>query len=98
MECLQEKGGQREWESLHQLKLQLEAASEEEEEYWARKSIVEWLQVGEQNTKLFYSVTSQRQRSNRIGSLEKLSGGVCEREAEMTSEVCDFYKSLFTTS
>lgn len=95
MECLQERGGQRDWEAWHQLKLQLEATYKDEEEYWARKSRVEWLQEGEQNTKFFHSVTSQRRRSNRIDRLENLTGGVCEGEAEVTSEVCDFYKSLF---
>lgn len=41
MNCMQELGGQRDWDEWFKLKSQLEEAYKAEEEFWARKSRVE---------------------------------------------------------
>lgn len=40
---MQDKGGQRDWENWNELRGQLAEAYKEEKEFWARKSMVEWL-------------------------------------------------------
>lgn len=61
---------QRDWNAWAKLRSQLDDTYKDEEEYWSRKSRVEWLQVGDKNTKYFYVVTCQRKRT-RIDILEK---------------------------
>lgn len=78
VERLQKEKGKKEWESWQQLNLQLEDAYKAEGEYLARKSMVEWLQKGNENTRFFHSVTAQRMSYNKIERLEKMGGANCE--------------------
>lgn len=40
---MQEEGGQRGWDSWYNLMTQLDDAYKAEEEFWSRKSRIEWL-------------------------------------------------------
>lgn len=51
------EGGKKDWDSWGKLRSQLDEAYKEEEEYWYRKSRVEWLQQGNKNTKKNYVIT-----------------------------------------
>lgn len=44
MNSMCEEEGQRDWEFWRLLRNQLDVACKEEEEYWSRKSRIEWLQ------------------------------------------------------
>lgn len=57
-EHMQSLGDQREWDKQHGLKNQLDVAYREEEDYWARKSRVTWLQKEDNNTSFFHAVTA----------------------------------------
>lgn len=50
MEYLKEQGGNRNWETWHDLRSQLDADYREKEAYWSQKSQVQWLQDGNKNT------------------------------------------------
>lgn len=66
MEIMNEKGGQKGWDTWYDLRTQLDEAYKVEEEFWSRKSRVEWLQQGDKNTKYFYVVSAQRRKRNII--------------------------------
>lgn len=40
-----------------------------EEDFWRTKSIIQWFQAGDKNTRYFHSKTKQRRNFNRIISL-----------------------------
>lgn len=46
MESLQEIGGQRDWDTWYNLRVQLEEAYKAKKEYWARKARTQFLQRG----------------------------------------------------
>lgn len=95
---MQEQGEQKHWESWSILISQLDKAYKKEEEYWARKSRIEWLKARNRNTKYFHTVTGQRIRRNKIERLENQEGGVCEGAQEIGQEISKYFKTLFTTS
>lgn len=43
MARMQDEGGQREWDSWYKLRTQLDEAYKADDEFWTRKSRVEWL-------------------------------------------------------
>lgn len=64
METMKELGGNRDWEKLAELKLNLEQAYKEEEVFWSQKARVHWLQEGDKNTQIFHATTVQRIKCN----------------------------------
>lgn len=98
MQRMQEQGGNRDWGAWTQLRSQLDDVYKIEEEYWARKSRIEWLQAGDRNTKYFHAITRQKRRRNQIERLEKKEGGVCEGVKEIGQEIAKYFNTLFTTS
>lgn len=66
-----------------------------EKEFWASKSRVEWLNLGDSNTSFFYASVIQR-RSNRILSLKNFVGNWMEKDEEISNYICNYFHSLFS--
>ena len=60
-----------------------------------QRSRVNWLRKGDPNTKYYQSQAAQRSRSNRIVSLERADGSVCDDPDEVEVKVMDFYQNLY---
>lgn len=86
MERMQELGGRRNWERWKQLKTLLDDAYESEDEYWRRKSRVNWLQEGDKNTKFFYADTAERRKRNRLNMILREEETECKEEYEIAKE------------
>ena len=70
----------------------------EEENYWKRRSRVEWLKDGDRNTRFFHTRASQRRCRNYITKLYDSTGRWCTRQSEVNEIIVNFYKDLFTTA
>jgi mannosylglycoprotein endo-beta-mannosidase len=44
--------------------------------YWRKRCSIRWIKVGEDNTKFFHAMATQRYRKNNIASLKSDSGEV----------------------
>jgi hypothetical protein len=68
------------------------------EEIMARqRSRVEWLREGDRNTSFFHARASARKRTNKISTLRREDGSLCESQGEMKGMVQQFYEHLFTS-
>lgn len=98
MKGMQVEGRNRNWERWKQLKLRLDKAYKSEEEYWKWKSVVNWLQEGDSNTKFFHAVTAERMKRNRINMIQKEDGTECWGEEEIAREIANYFENVFTTT
>uniref|UniRef100_A0A803P436 Reverse transcriptase domain-containing protein n=1 Tax=Cannabis sativa TaxID=3483 RepID=A0A803P436_CANSA len=62
-----------------------------------QKPKVAWLQSGDYNTALFHACIKQRQRQNRILSIEKLDGIRVNEASKIIDAFLEFYNSLLGT-
>ena len=84
-------------EKVTELKAQLKAAYTEEENFWSQKTRINWLKVGDKNTKYFHAHVKGRRTNNRIRKLQKENGSWTENEEELVSEISDFFRELFAS-
>lgn len=86
------------------LKLELQLSSDpssllnQEKQFWALKSRINWLQHGDVNTKFCHTSTLKRRRNNRIISLRGQSGNWISGERPLTKYIFSHFSNLFVTS
>uniref|UniRef100_A0A803NVQ6 Chloride channel protein n=1 Tax=Cannabis sativa TaxID=3483 RepID=A0A803NVQ6_CANSA len=79
------------------LQANLDSLLLKEETYWKQRSRIQWLQLGDKNTRFFHKFASNRKRSNRIDSLTSEDGTVCHDPESILSLIQSFYSNLFTS-
>ncbi|XP_073353532.1 uncharacterized protein [Aegilops tauschii subsp. strangulata] len=68
------------------------------EEIMARqRSRSDWLRAGDRNTGFFQAQVKARRSRNRINTLEKADGTLCQTKEEIWEEIQGFYTSLYKT-
>ncbi|KAL5736534.1 hypothetical protein ACOSQ2_031322 [Xanthoceras sorbifolium] len=83
---------------LNDIKLreqELESLLSKEELYWKQRSRVDWLLVGDKNSKFFHKRATARKKKNMISSLVDGRGIRRESEQGMSSVVLDYFSDLF---
>ncbi|XP_010513460.1 PREDICTED: uncharacterized protein LOC104789451 isoform X2 [Camelina sativa] len=66
-----------------------------EEEYWRTKSRIQWLHVGDRNTKFFHEKTKQRRCYNRITAITDNKGIACTSEEDIYRVIVEYFESLY---
>lgn len=68
-----------------------------EEEFWWRKSRINWLKEGDRNIKYFHATTAERRKRNRVEMI-KTDGGIEYREdRENVGKIVNYFEKLFTS-
>ncbi|KAF9688550.1 hypothetical protein SADUNF_Sadunf01G0000100 [Salix dunnii] len=70
--------------------------SKEEEAFYKQRSRVQWLKLGDQNTKFFHRSLMHRRSRNTINSLKDDQGGICTNLKEMGDMAVNYFKNLLT--
>jgi hypothetical protein len=67
-----------------------------QEEIWIKqRARIQWLRVGDRNSAFFHAQVAQRKRMNKISSLQRSDGTMCERVEDMHAEIQGFYQHLY---
>lgn len=69
-----------------------------EEQIWKQKSRMDWLKMGDSNTRYFHACVKMRQSTNAIHRLERSDGSVCVGQQQIREEVLGFYRRLMGSS
>ena len=78
------------------LLMEVEKLLEREEMYWALRSRVGWLRVGDRNTDFFHNYASSRRSKNRIKKLPDESGVWREDTTKLNPFISDYFAGLFS--
>lgn len=76
----------------------LEKWSTIEEKIRFQKARIEWLKLGDANTKFFHAYVKYRQSTNAIHRMERSDGSICLGQTMIKQEVRGFYKQLMGTA
>lgn len=68
-----------------------------EEIYWGQKARVNWLQLGDRNTKFYHLHVKQRRSRMAIHRLKIDTGVWCEEESVLKDKAVEFFQSQFTS-
>ena len=65
--------------------------------YWYQKARVNWLNLGDNNTKFFHQTTRQMRQKNKILRIKGDDNNWIEKEEGIIGKFEDFFKQLFCT-
>lgn len=69
----------------------------QEEVPWMQKACIDWLQLGDMNTKFFHTTKLVRRWRNRVEMLMNEEGVWVTDKVELKNMAMEFYKNLFST-
>ena len=85
-------------EEIDTLRKEINEMLDDEEIKWNQRSRVQWLTLGDRNTKYFCHKASQRKRKNEIRGLLDGEGNWCEDKKDIVNIIASYFKELFSTS
>ena len=65
---------------------------------WQQRSRVQWLGLGDWNTKYFHSKASKRRKKNTITGLMDENGNWCDSTKSIAAVAVSYFEKLFSTS
>ena len=65
---------------------------------WQQRSRVQWLGLGDWNTKYFHSKASERRKKNTITGLMDENGNWCNSIKSIAAVAVSYFEKLFSTS
>ena len=77
------------------IQTELQKIQEEEEEYWHKRSNLNWLLKGDNNTDYFHKIANGKKRKNTIFSLQH-EGESIEEDGKILEHATAYYKDLFS--
>ncbi|XP_073359913.1 uncharacterized protein [Aegilops tauschii subsp. strangulata] len=84
-------------QEVRDIEEQLREVYEREEIMYRRRSRVDWLKAGDQNTQYFQNRASHRKGKNTVKRLQRDDGSLCTTDDDMRAMVATFYENLFTS-
>jgi hypothetical protein len=80
------------------VKLHLEKLLSAQYKYWKDRCSIRWIKVGEENTKFFHAMATQRYRRNAIAGLKSESGEVVSNHDHMAGMIYNKYRERMGVS
>ena len=71
---------------------------DDEEIKWNQRSKVQWLTLGDKNTKYFHHKESQRRKKNEIRDLLDGERNCCEEKTDIANIAVSYFKEPYSTS
>ena len=82
---------------INQLRKEINDLLNSEEIMWQQRAKVQWLGLGDRNTKNFHSKASERKKKNTILGLENEEGSWCSSKEGIVSIAVSYFEKLYTT-
>lgn len=66
------------------------------ETFWAQRSRVQWLKLGDKNTKYFHTIAKLHTRHNYFHELQRPDGSIVSSLKDMYETAQSFFQNLFS--
>ena len=83
---------------INVLRKEINDLLDSEENMWQQRSRVQWLGLGDRNTKYFHSKASERRKKNTITGLMDENGNWCDSTESIAAVAVSYFEKLFSTS
>ena len=83
---------------INVLRKEINDLLDSEENMWQQRSRVQWLGLGDRNTKYFHSKASERRKKNTITGLMDENGNWCDSTESIAAVTVSYFEKLFSTS
>ena len=83
---------------INELRREINDLLDNEEIMWQQRSRVQWLGMGDCNTKYFHSKASERRKKNTIVGLGDENGIWCDNIESIVAVAVSYFEKLYTTS
>ncbi|MCH80635.1 hypothetical protein A2U01_0001405, partial [Trifolium medium] len=83
---------------IKQLESKLDGLLYHEEQWWAQRAKVNWLHLGDKNSKFFHFKASQRNRKNKINFIKDNQGSTMTQNIDIQAAFLEYFTNLFTSS
>lgn len=83
---------------INKLRKEINDLQDCEEILWQQRAKVQWLTLGDRNTKFFHSKASKRRKKNTINRILDENGVWCETEDNIAEVAVNYFERLYTMS
>lgn len=83
---------------INKLRKEINDLQDCEEILWQQRAKVQWLILGDRNTKFFHSKASKRRKKNTINRILDENGVWCETEDNIAEVAVNYFERLYTMS
>lgn len=83
---------------IEKLNTELRQAYLAEEQFWQKRSRIQWLKKGDRNTGFFHAATRTRRTINSISVIEDVQGGAVYEEEQIARVISDYFTQIFTSN
>ena len=83
---------------INKLRKEINDLLDSEEILWQQRAKVQWLTLGDCNTKFFHSKALERRNKNTINRIQDENGVWCETEENIAEVAVNYFERLYATS
>ena len=83
---------------INNLRREINDLLDSEEIMWQQRAKVQWLGLGDRNTKYFHSKASERKKKNTILGLVDEEGNWCNSKEDIADIAVSYFEKMYTTS
>ena len=98
LQCHSDPANQQLSNATDAIRLELKELVDQENTYWHQHSKISWMKDGDQNSKFFHAMASQRKRSNEIQKLKDSDGRWYSQQSDLERVASDYFQTMFTSA
>ena len=98
LNVLQGEEGDLEGRETKMVKKELQLLLDQEDLKWRQRAKIDWLKLGDRNTKIFHACANQLKKTNQIYKIKDEQGNFWESQGDIEKAFVNYFSGLFSTA